>query len=101
MAVIDADTHVDESEATWESLEGAMAQYIPVTVTPPSEGIPQGVLDPQRSRWWMVEDRLQARAIRDDVHHPALRADLCERREQEPVDVPLIDGVGSLALGLP
>ena len=78
--VIDADTHVDESEATWESLEGAMARYIPVTVTPPSGVAPEGV-DPQRSRWWMVEDRVQARAIRDDVHHP-------HREKRELSDVP-------------
>lgn len=78
--IIDADTHVDESEATWKALEDSMAQYIPVTVTPPSGGVPQGVVDPGRSRWWFVEDRLQARATRDDVHHP-----LRERRELNDV----------------
>ena len=31
MAMIDADTHVDESEDTWEKLEGTpYAKYIPV-----------------------------------------------------------------------
>ena len=79
--VIDADTHVDESEATWKSLEETVAKYIPVTVVPPAEGLPQGVLNPSRSRWWFVEDRLQSRAVRDDVHHPA-------RDKRELVDIP-------------
>ena len=34
MPVIDADTHVDESESTWAALEGtSYDKYIPVTVT--------------------------------------------------------------------
>lgn len=68
MPVIDADTHVDESEATWEKLEGGPhAQYIPVTVNPQPEDVPRAGA---RSRWWMVEGRLQNRAVRDDVNHP-------------------------------
>ena len=67
-------------------MEGAKAQYIPVTVTPSPEGVPPGVLDPARSRWWLVEGRLQARAIRDDVHHP-----LRERRELQDVQGRLQD----------
>ena len=39
MPVIDADTHVDESESTWQALEGAMARYTPTTMTPPEEAI--------------------------------------------------------------
>ena len=63
--IIDADTHVDESEATWRDLVGPLAQYTPVTVTPPDGGgRPPGSVDPARSRWWFVEGRLQARAIR-------------------------------------
>ena len=39
MPMIDADTHVDESEATWEKLEGTpFAKYIPVTVTIAARG---------------------------------------------------------------
>ena len=39
MAMIDADTHVDECEDTWKKLEGTpYAKYIPVTTTmPPDE----------------------------------------------------------------
>ena len=74
--VIDADTHVDESEATWKALEseGVNAKYVPVTVTQPPEGVnPTGVLASD-SRWWLVEGRLQRRAIRDEVRHPPLVA---------------------------
>lgn len=69
--VIDADTHVDESEATWESLAGTpQAKYIPATVTiPPTEAKRVG-LNPTNSRCWLVEGRLQNRAIRDEVNHP-------------------------------
>ena len=79
--IIDADTHVDESEATWRELQGSLAKYVPVTVTPPAESLPQGAIDPARSRWWFVEGRLQARAIRDNVHHP-------HRDKRELKDVP-------------
>ena len=42
MPMIDADTHVDESESTWAKLEDTpFARYIPVTVTlPPDEAAP-------------------------------------------------------------
>ena len=79
--IIDADTHVDESEATWRELQGSLAKYVPVTVTPPAESLPEGAIDPARSRWWFVEGRLQARAIRDNVHHP-------HRDKRELKDVP-------------
>ena len=79
--IVDADTHVDESEATWKTLEGALSQYIPVTVAPPPRGTAQGAASPSRSRWWFVEDRLQNRAVRDDVHHP-------HREKRELYDVP-------------
>ena len=39
MAVIDADTHVDETEATWAGLEGAASQFAPATMGPPLEEI--------------------------------------------------------------
>ncbi|MCY4582630.1 MAG: amidohydrolase family protein [Chloroflexi bacterium] len=71
MAVIDADTHVDESESTWEWLEGALARYTPTTMMPPIEAIEHAGMDAHRSRFWFVEGRLQTRAVRDDEHHPA------------------------------
>ncbi|HLG73457.1 MAG TPA: amidohydrolase family protein [Chloroflexota bacterium] len=71
MPVIDADTHVDESESTWSALEqGPWCKYIPATVTvAPHEAARTG-LNATTSRSWVVEGRLQNRAIRDDVNHP-------------------------------
>jgi predicted TIM-barrel fold metal-dependent hydrolase len=68
--IIDADTHVDESEDTWKSLTGPNAKYVPLTVSPP-EGVraPTGP-NTFGSRWWLVEGMLQNRAIRDEIHHP-------------------------------
>ena len=71
MTVIDADTHVDESEATWKALKGASEKYRPVTVTPQDgQQVAEIGSGPPRNRWWMVEGRLQARAVRDEIHHP-------------------------------
>ncbi len=81
MPVIDADTHVDESEATWEKLEGTpYAKYIPVTVTLPPEEAKRAGFNPTNSRRWVVEGRLQNRFVRDEVNHP-----LRVRRELEDV----------------
>ena len=85
-SVIDADTHVDESEATWKNLEGANAKYIPVTITPSPEGVPPDVLNASRSRWWLVEGKLQSRAVRDEVNHPPRAA-----RELQDVQLRLQD----------
>jgi uncharacterized protein len=78
--VIDADTHVDESEDTWKSLEGASAKYIPATVLPPEGVTVPGGANTFGSRFWVVDGRIQNRALRDDVHHPPR-----ERRELEDV----------------
>ncbi len=81
MPVIDADTHVDESEATWKKLEGTpYAKYIPVTVTLPPEEAKRAGFSPTNIRRWVVEGRLQNRAVRDEVNHP-----LRVRRELEDV----------------
>lgn len=68
--IIDADTHVDESEATWENLQTSEYKHAPSTVLPSGDAEFQGAADPLFRRWWLVEDRLQQRAIRDEVHHP-------------------------------
>ncbi len=73
MPVIDADTHVDECEATWAYLEGADARYAPVTVMPTDGRSRPGEI-PGRNRWWMVDGQLVPRAIRDDIHHPPAAA---------------------------
>ncbi len=89
-SVIDADTHVDENEDTWRSLEDAGSKHVPVTVIPDAKPA-SAVADRPESpgvrvagalgnRWWLVENRLQPRVVRDDAHHP-----LRERRELEDV----------------
>ena len=71
MPMIDADTHVDESESTWQSLEGTpLERYIPVTVTLPEDEAKRAGYSRVVSRSWLVEGRLQNRAVRDDVNHP-------------------------------
>ena len=71
MAMIDADTHVDESEDTWKKLEGTTyAKYIPVTIAMPPDEAKRAGYNPTNSRCWVVEGRLQNRAIRDEVNHP-------------------------------
>ena len=81
MPVIDADTHVDESEDTWRKLEGTpYAKYIPVTVSMPPDEARRAGYNATTSRCWVVEGRLQNRALRDEINHPP-RA----RRELEDV----------------
>src|SRR5258706_16364326 len=82
MPVIDADTHVDESEDTWAKLEGTpYAKYIPVTVkVPPGEGQRAG-FSATNARGWLVGGRLATRAIREEVKQPP-------RVRRELADVP-------------
>ncbi len=69
--VIDADTHVDECEATWEALEGGpYAKYIPATITVRPDEAKRAGLNEVNNRSWLVEGRLQNRAVRDEVNHP-------------------------------
>src|SRR5689334_19706548 len=71
MPVIDADTHVDECEDTWRKLEGTpYAKYIPVTVSMPPEEAKRAGYNATTGRSWVVEGRLQNRAIRDEINHP-------------------------------
>ena len=86
MPVIDADTHVDETEATWAPLQGKSAKHAPATMTPSDDEIERLSLSPSRSRFWLVEGRLQVRAVRDDVHHPPR-----PRRELEDIEGRLDD----------
>jgi hypothetical protein len=82
MPVIDADTHVDESESTWAKLKGTpYEKYIPVTVDLPPEVNNRAGFRGSNNRKWLVEDRMQNRAVRDEVNHP-----LRVRRELEDVE---------------
>ena len=86
MPVIDADTHVDECEATWKNLDGANAKFTPVTVLPTPDGESASGLNAGRGRWWLVDGQLVPRAIRDAAHHPPAAA-----REMRDVQVRLQD----------
>jgi len=59
MPVIDADTHVDETEATWEYIDDAAQR--PDTVFPSN---PDPKLPP--ARYWLIDGKRQIRFIRDD-----------------------------------
>ena len=45
MAVIDADTHVDECEDTWTYMDESEAKYRPITVVP-TEAMAPGMTAP-------------------------------------------------------
>ena len=59
--VIDSDTHIDETEDTWNWLQKHELQYKPTTAYPPNQ-------DPSRppARYWMVDGRRQPRFLKDD-----------------------------------
>jgi len=61
MLVIDADTHVDETEDTWEYMREEEIEFKPTTAYPAK-------LDPSRrpSRYWLIDGQRQIRFIRDD-----------------------------------
>jgi predicted TIM-barrel fold metal-dependent hydrolase len=59
--IIDADTHIDETEATWESMAGSDLQYQPTTAYPSN---PDPKLPP--ARYWVIDGRRQIRFIRSD-----------------------------------
>lgn len=61
MGIIDADTHVDETEDTWAYMEGADAPFKPTTAYPAN---PDPKLPP--ARYWMIDGRRQIRFIRSD-----------------------------------
>src|SRR5437762_10417804 len=62
MAVVDADTHVDECEATWDYLEAGEEQYRPQTVVlEPRPNEPAGY-----NRSWQIGEHRVVRRIRDD-----------------------------------
>src|SRR6266568_3558698 len=62
MPVIDADTHVDETEDTWEHILPGDEPFKPVTAYPSRP-------DPNRrpTRYWVIDGKRQMRFIRDDA----------------------------------
>ena len=65
MAVIDADTHVDECEETWRHMAPEDARFRPVTVVP-TEEMDAGAATPGYTRHWLIGGHLSIRRIRDD-----------------------------------
>jgi len=62
LLTIDADTHIDETEDTWDWLEEHELQYKPTTGYPPNQ-------DPNRppTRYWMVDGHRRPRSFRNDA----------------------------------
>ena len=61
MGIIDADTHIDETDATWEYMEGGDLPYKPTTAYPSN---PDPKLPP--ARYWVIDGKRQVRFIRSD-----------------------------------
>ena len=61
MNIIDADTHIDETDATWEFMTGNDLPYKPATTFPTN---PNPNLPP--ARYWMIDGKRQIRFIRND-----------------------------------
>lgn len=61
MGIIDADTHIDETEATWEFMGEEESQYKPTTAYPSR---PDPRLPP--ARYWVIDGKRQIRFIRSD-----------------------------------
>ena len=61
MRIIDADTHIDETDATWEFMSEGDLAYKPTTAFPSN---PDPKLPP--ARYWVIEGKRQVRFIRSD-----------------------------------
>jgi predicted TIM-barrel fold metal-dependent hydrolase len=61
VGIIDADTHIDETDATWEYMAGADSQFKPATAFPSN---PDPKLPP--ARYWVIDGKRQVRFVRSD-----------------------------------
>ena len=61
MGIIDADTHIDETDDTWEYVQEAELQFKPATAYPSN---PDPKLPP--ARYWVIDGKRQIRFIRSD-----------------------------------
>ncbi|MCZ6490080.1 MAG: amidohydrolase family protein, partial [Acidobacteria bacterium] len=61
MQIIDADTHIDETDDTWEYMRAEEHEFKPTTAYPAK-------LDPSRPpiRYWMIDGQRHLRFTRDD-----------------------------------
>jgi len=62
MPIIDADTHIDETEDTWEYMQESDLPYKPGTAAPANP-------DPSRPaiRYWVIDGKRQIRFVRGDI----------------------------------
>lgn len=65
MPVIDADSHVDETEATWEYMSKSEMHYKPITVFPDS--IHPVHVRAGNGRLWRIDGHLQQRRVRENL----------------------------------
>jgi len=61
VGIIDADTHIDETDATWEYIQEGDLPYKPSTAYPTN---PDPKLPP--ARYWVIDGKRQVRFIRSD-----------------------------------
>ena len=80
MGIIDADTHIDETDATWEYMRDSDLPYKPTTTYPAN---PDPKLPP--ARYWVIDGQRQVRFIRSDKDSGTV----VESRELLDIDVRL------------
>ena len=68
---VDADAHVDETEATWEYLDGADEQFRPITLDPGTATVPN---DRRPHRLWLIDGYPRLRRWRDDERTGTVKA---------------------------
>jgi predicted TIM-barrel fold metal-dependent hydrolase len=76
MPVIDADTHVIETERTWEFMEPSEAEFKPIPAAAQTDS-------GETKQFWLIDNRLQPR--RDNIGHDTTEA----AREMRDVEVRL------------
>src|SRR5581483_11390918 len=82
MPRIDADAHVDETEATWEYIDARDAHLKPVCVEPPAEEVLASASgDKRRHKLWLIDGRLSLRRTRSNTSTGTTR----EMRELEDI----------------
>ncbi len=68
---VDADAHVDETEATWEYLDGADERFRPITLDPGTATVPN---DRRPHRLWLIDGYPRLRRWRDDERTGTVKA---------------------------
>ncbi len=74
MPIVDADTHVDENDETWNHLLSEHEIFRPLTVAPGGGILETGMAPTGYSRFWNIDGVLRVRRIRDDVRTGTVEA---------------------------